>query len=241
MDDFRFVDSTTSTNKELAALLNGSVNEGFIVQTNYQTQGKGQAGNYWESEAGKNLLFSMVLYPEFLPPIKQFLISKATSVAIVKVLNGLKNGFEIKWPNDIYFQNKKLAGILIETAIMGSQMKHAIIGIGLNVNQEVFQKAPNPISLKQILGKELDVTHLLKSIKSSILNEYKTLKSGDIHQINSEYSKYLFRSKGLWKFKDANGVFEASVSHVKENGLLVLKTTQGTTSEYWMKEVEFLF
>lgn len=240
MDDYAFVEITTSTNIEMAKLLKNPIKEGFIIQSNFQKNGRGQAGNYWESEAGKNLTFSMVLYPEFLPPVKQFLLSKMVAVALLTELNKMQEGFEIKWPNDIYFKNKKVAGILIETAIMGTQLKHAIIGVGLNVNQVYFDKAPNPTSLKLIIVEELNLQVVLASIKKTICSVYDVLKHGGADQINEEYAKHLYRKTGMWKFEDVNGIFKATIQHVKENGQLVLSDADDTTREYWMKEVKFL-
>lgn len=221
-------------------MLKEELEEGFILQTNYQRKGKGQGTNSWESEPGKNLLFSMLFYPDFLAPAKQFLLSKAVAIAIVEVFNQIKNGFHIKWPNDIYYGEKKVAGILIETAIMGNKLKHAIVGMGINANQEIFHEAPNPVSLKQILHADTDIGNLLHSLEKSLWKQYQFLKSGRTTELNQQYSKYLFRRDGIWPFKDENGVFYASIENVEEEGQLILKTTSGEFRQYWMKEVEFV-
>lgn len=241
MDNYLFVEQTTSTNSQLASLLKEPLKEGFILQTNFQVKGKGQGLNSWESEMGKNLLFSILLYPNFMHPAKQFLLSKAVAVAIVNVLNGMKKGFQVKWPNDIYYADKKLAGILIETAIMGATLKHAIFGIGINVNQEEFKKAPNPVSLKQILGKVVHIPTLLSELKASILKEYVDLSRGNVESISYQYEANLFRKSGVWKFKEDDEVFEASITSVEDDGRLILKTTNHEIRKYWIKEVEFLF
>ena len=131
-----------------------------VVVAAHQTAGRGMDKNRWESEAGKNLLFSIALNVNFLEAENQFTISQAVSVAIVDVLSQFIDNQQlfIKWPNDIYFGDKKLAGMLIQNTVEGRMMGTSIIGIGLNVNQMEFSKdIPNPISLKMILGKDFDL------------------------------------------------------------------------------------
>lgn len=235
-----YVESTPSTNLLMAQQIKSIHEEGYIVQTGFQTAGRGQAGNYWESEADKNALFSMALFPQFLAPTRQFMLSKAVSLGVVQSLNELKEGFKIKWPNDIYFENKKLAGILIETAIMGNTLKHAIVGIGLNVNQENFELAPAPISLKQLLQKDFDVDEILYRISESVLTMYTALANGEDTRINESYFEHLYRNKGEWKFKDAQGYFWAIIQSVMPDGQLILQLSTGEQRRYWMKEVEFI-
>lgn len=237
---YTFLESTASTNTQMVEMLQKPLPEGFILQTGFQSKGKGQGTNSWESEPGKNLLFSTLFYPRFLPPAKQFLLSKAVALALVEVFNELHPGFQLKWPNDIYYRDKKLAGILIETAIMGSKLEYAIVGMGINVNQVVFHDAPNPVSLQQILNKELDVQALLQDISIALANEYAFLQRGYVDGLNKRYEKHLFRREGTWKFKDADGLFEASIENVEEEGRLILKTISNEIRRYWMKEVEFV-
>lgn len=241
MDNHLLLEVTTSTNAALGEMLSTGLNEGFILQTNFQSKGKGQGANSWESEPGKNLLFSTLFYPDFLPPAKQFLLSKAVALALVQVFNQMKSGFLVKWPNDIYYGDKKLAGILIETAIMGSKLKHAIVGIGVNVNQDAFYQASNPISLKQILQRELDIETVLGTVKKTLTHNFQLLKSGKVDKLNRQYHQLLFRREGIWTFKDDHGTFQASILKVEEEGQLVLKTKSGGLRRYWMKEVEFIF
>ena len=138
---------TASTNDYLLGL---NTDQDLCVVADYQSAGKGMGTNTWESESGKNLLFSILLHPTWLPINKQYLLSMAEAVAIVEVLG---DGFEIKWPNDIYYGDKKLSGTRIDINLQGSTLKDVIIGTGINVNQEVFlSDAPNPISLKNING-----------------------------------------------------------------------------------------
>ena len=155
---------TDSTNDYLAKLCNqGNIEEFYTERTEYQTSGKGQRGNSWESEPGKNLLFSFVFYPTALEAKSQFNLSMLVATGLVDALSGYTDGFSIKWPNDIYWKDQKIAGILIENMLEGKYISQCIVGIGLNVNQTVFHSsAPNPISLAQIIGKEIDREELFK-------------------------------------------------------------------------------
>mgnify|MGYP003526946868 CR=1 FL=1 len=135
-----------------------AVAEGTVVSTSFQTKGRGQLTNVWEAEEGKNILCSILLRPTALPIKSQFLISQAISVAIVDVLNTFAEDFSIKWPNDIYYKEEKIAGILIENTLSSKGIDSCIIGLGLNVNQQSFKSdAPNPISLHNIIGRDTSV------------------------------------------------------------------------------------
>ena len=163
------VSQTASTNtylSRLAATLPG----GTVIYTPSQTAGRGQKGNSWESEDGKNLTFSLLLK---FPPVKardQFYLSEAASLAVVEALTAQAGeGFAVKWPNDVYWQDKKVCGMLIENSLNGSDIATSIIGIGINVNQERFvSDAPNPVSLINITGHDHDLEALLKQVCSSI-------------------------------------------------------------------------
>ena len=157
------LEETTSTNSYLRQLLfKESLPEGSVVVAQTQTAGRGQIGNVWESETGKNLTFSIVLYPDCIPANRQFLISQITSLSVKETLEAYTNDVAVKWPNDIYWKDKKICGMLIENDLSGHNMYCSIIGIGINVNQAVFfSDAPNPVSLCQIIGKEIDKEELL--------------------------------------------------------------------------------
>ena len=160
------VKETTSTNDYLAQLCTESkAKEFYTVMADSQTHGKGQRGNTWEAESGKNLLFSIVLYPTALEAKKQFCLSMLAALACHEALGNYTEGFTIKWPNDIYWKDKKIGGILIENELEGKYIMQSIIGIGLNVNQEAFYSdAPNPVSLKQIIGAEIDIQELMMKV-----------------------------------------------------------------------------
>lgn len=224
---------TTSTNDYLLGL---NTDQDLCVVTDYQSAGKGMGTNTWESEPGKNLLFSILLHPTWLPINKQYLLSMAEAVAIVEVLG---KGFEIKWPNDIYYGDKKLSGTRIDVNLQGSTLKDVIIGTGINVNQEVFlSDAPNPISLKNITGQEHDRDTLLRDILERFSIYYKKVQDNP-QTIVRLYHKHLYRRTGLHTYADKDGTFQAEIVSVAENGIITLRRDDGTLSQYEFKELRF--
>ena len=160
------VKQLSSTNDYLAQLCkDNKAKEFYTVLADSQTKGKGQRGNHWESEAGKNLTFSIVLYPTALEVKKHFCLSMLAALSCIEALGAYTDGFSIKWPNDIYWKDKKIGGILIENELEGGYIVQSIIGIGLNINQEVFySNAPNPVSLKQILDVDIDIQEVMMKV-----------------------------------------------------------------------------
>ena len=236
---------TTSTNDYLARLCKESkAKEFYTVIAESQTKGKGQRGNSWESEAGKNLTFSTVLYPTALEANKQFCLSMLAALACHEALDNYIDGFSIKWPNDIYWKDKKIGGILIENELEGKYIVQTIIGIGLNINQEVFYSdAPNPVSLKQILGVEVKLQEVLMKVVHGIIGGYRQLETNfdvTLQAISTLYRKHLYRREGLHPYRDAQGEFLAEYQHVELDGHLVLKDEQGTLRRYAFKEVNFI-
>ena len=215
--------------------------EGTIVYCDIQRSGRGQRGNSWESEPYKNLTFSLLLRPEHIPANRQFLLSEIVSLATVDVLNRYATGFSIKWPNDIYWKEKKICGMLIENDLMGRNISQSIAGIGININQETFHSfAPNPVSLRQITGKEFDLFEILKNIVLRIQSYYSLLKKGNTESIVCQYEMSLFRKEGMHRFKDANGEFLARIICVEPEGRLILEDEILNKRGYMFKEVEYL-
>lgn len=234
--DIMHIDETDSTNRWLYERhqLSGDGSRSLAVWAEYQTAGRGCGTNKWESERGKNLLFSALVRPERLPANKQFQISRAISLAIVDVVGRLVGDLSIKWPNDIYWRNGKLAGILIENRLQGALIKDCIIGVGLNVNQRVFQSdAPNPVSLWQITSQETDREQLLHDILRR-LDDY---LSADIC---NRYMQTLYRRKGYHPYTDKDGVFMAEITGVEDDGHLLLRDDNGRERRYAFKEVQFI-
>ena len=238
-----FLNEVESTNNYANRLiLSDAADDGTVVLAQYQTRGKGQLGNYWESEAGKNLLMSLIWFPYFLPAGQQFLISKVVSLAITNWLENEVDNSSIKWPNDIYIGNKKVAGILIENTVKGSNLFSSVAGIGLNVNQMVFKSdAPNPVSLRQITGKNYEISELLKTLLNSLSNWYAKLVANRIDEINETYFSRLYRGNEWHLFSDpGKQTFEARIIGIGTFGQLQLQLHDNTFREYMFKEVEFV-
>lgn len=242
------LDETDSTNQHLSRLCNErqeAIAEFTTVVAEFQTAGKGQRGNTWEAEEGKNLLFSFVLYPTFLEARRQFILSQIVSLAIKEELSRWSDEITIKWPNDIYWKDKKICGILIENDLAGHNIARTISGIGININQELFHSdAPNPVSLKQITGKEHDRHTILAHILQRIETYYNSLRmeNPDTHpaEIATRYARSLYRRRGLHPYEDANGKFLARLLRVEQDGRLVLEDESGRERKYLFKEVQYV-
>ena len=236
------LDETSSTNTEMKLLLKKKLlPEGSAVLADFQIRGRGQAGNSWYSGRGKNLLVSFLLYPHNVKARDQFIISRIVSLAIKRVLDKYLRHVTIKWPNDIYWNNKKIAGILIENSLSGQHIDYTIIGIGLNVNESEFPKQlPNPVSIKQIIGAELDRDLLFTDLSNELFKLYHSLRRGEGPLIEQEYMKHLYRSEGKHWFTDKDGQFKAVIKTVLPSGHLALTTfPEKEERVYAFKEVAF--
>lgn len=226
-----FVEQTDSTNtlmREMLAKGEWPKNEGFL-RAGFQTAGRGQTGNGWESEPDKNLICSILL-----PNKNLYFLNIAVSVAIIRLIG---EPFTIKWPNDIYYRDKKLAGILLENAIVGSIVKYSIAGVGLNVNQTKFTSdAPNPVSLKQITGKTYDIDQLMKDL----FEEVKAVLNEPEERIWSKYKDHLYHREGWYTYEDQNGRFEARIIDVLPTGEIVLKDKNNKERIYHFKQVRYV-
>lgn len=227
---------TDSTNRWLCENYEITANSQKLIAVvaDFQTAGRGCGTNRWESERGKNLLFSLLLHPEQIPASKQFHISMAISLSIIEALGQYVGDLSIKWPNDIYWRNGKIGGILIENTLKGGIIKDCIIGVGLNVNQRHFQSdAPNPVSIWQICERETDCEQLLQNILSC-LDHYL------YHDIKAQYYSMLYRRRGFHPYIDKNGVFMGEITDVKDDGHLLLLDDNGRERCYAFKEVQFV-
>lgn len=232
-------DSTSNYLKELA--LRQQLEEGTIVFTDFQTAGKGQRGNSWESEKEKNLLFSIILYPVQVRANEQFILSQIISLAIADLLSNYTGDITVKWPNDIYWKDKKICGILLENTLQGEKISQSVIGIGININQQQFlSDAPNPVSLTQITGKEYLLNDLLKEAQANIFYYYSKLESGDIESIVRHYKNSLFRREGFHLYNDGFGNFSAQIKDIEPNGILVLETLDRVERKFAFKEVKYI-
>ncbi len=236
------LEDTGSTNSYMKLLLQKEkLGEGTIVVADYQNKGRGQMGNGWSSEKGKNLLFSLLIYPDGVQANAQFIISCIASLAVKNTLDRFTDDIRIKWPNDIYWREKKICGMLIENDLLGKHIKNSVIGIGMNVNQERFPaNLPNPVSLKQITGSEQDREYLLDIFTSEFFMLYTEFQNGGVKAIEDEYMLDLYRVNEYHWYKDTNGYFRAIIEDVLPSGHLVVKTRdQGEKRTYAFKEIAF--
>ena len=234
-------DEISSTNSWLMERLSvQNFPEGTVVYAKNQSNGKGQRGGSWTAEALSSLTFSLLLKPSFLPISKAYDLSICIALAIHDCLNELRPGFSIKWPNDIYFEDKKVAGILIENQLNKSSYQNAVVGIGLNVNQNSFVNLPNAISLKQILGLQFPVEKVLERLCETIEARYLQLRAGNYEKLKETYLNSMYRYNEGHRFRTQNKEFFATITDVLRSGRLVLELKNGEIRDFDIKEIEFL-
>lgn len=238
-----------STSTELRRRMSAeSLSHGYCISADFQTNGHGQATNHWESEAGKNILFSLLLRPNIIPASEQFIITELVTLAIINTIQDeIRQEVTIKWPNDIYVGNNKLCGILIENALCGSTIDTCIVGVGININQEVFvSNAPNPVSLTQLSGRHHDIESVFEEIYQNILRYYDYLADNwsnlDIKQsLHAEYMAHLYRRSGYHAYSTPNGEqFSAEITDIAPQGQLTLRLQSGELRSFAFKEVIFI-
>lgn len=233
---------TKSTNAVLMDSA-GDFDEMTVAVAEFQSAGRGMGANTWESEKGQNLLYSILVYPTFLPVRKQYLLSMASALAVCDAVREIipDQDVTIKWPNDIYVGNRKLSGTRIDLNIGADGIKYMVIGTGVNVNQREFRSdAPNPVSLWQVTGKEHSIDNLLDAVMVRFEANYAALQQGRYGEIMEKYHQNLYRRTGFHAYEDAAGRFEAELAGVQADGIMVLKRRDGTLSEYEFKEVRFV-
>lgn len=239
--EFDEVESTNLTANEL--IKKNEILEGTIILSKFQKHGKGQEGNYWESEAEKNLLMSVVLCPTFLKPEKQFILNKIVSLAVAEFVEKMlpRENVKIKWPNDIYVDDKKVAGILINNIIKGNSFEYTIIGIGININQKVYlSNAPNPVSIAQLSDENYDIKKVL-IIFNEILNRwYELLRNGLFSSIDKNYLNSLYRIETYYSYKISDNTIKAKITGISEYGHLKLIGDDNQLYECDLKEIKFV-
>jgi BirA family biotin operon repressor/biotin-[acetyl-CoA-carboxylase] ligase len=233
-----------STNNFLKDLLSNSkpLMDGTVIMAENQYAGRGQQQNGWHAEPGKNLTFSLLLQPHFLSLTNQFDLVRVVSLGVFDALEPLFGSkLKIKWPNDIYYDDYKLGGMLIENMVQAGQIKNSVIGIGLNVNQDNFPPhLSGAISIKQILHQDYDLKALLSDICRHIEAYYLNLKAGKISFVRNAYLSRLYWLNENKSFKSTNGVFNGTIRNVRDSGLLVIENNNQEESEFSLKEIEFL-
>lgn len=236
------ISETSSTNTYMHELLEREkVPEGSCVWADFQTAGRGQIGNVWESEAGKNLTFSIVIYPNFLLANRQFLISELSAYSVKELLDKYTSDITVKWPNDVYWKDRKICGMLIENDLSGQNLYASVSGIGINLNQkEFYGGAPNPVSLWQILEHEVDRETCMQEFLDIFYANYVLILEGRENELHDKYMQSLYRKEGFYWYEDANGRFEAALQGIEPTGHLLLALKDGTVRRYEFKEVKYI-
>lgn len=237
-------DTLTSTNEYASKIsFKDETAEGTIIRAVNQTKGKGQKGNIWISEIEKNLTFSIILKPNKILAVKQFYMNMAISLSLVDYLKYLlpQNGIYIKWPNDIYIEKNKIAGILIENQVIADKIENSVIGIGLNVNQSVFSfDIPNPTSLNIITSINYNVSEILINYLPLIEKRIQQLYKLDFEKIKIDYLNRLLYFNDLRKYKINNKTITAKIIDINIYGKLILLTENQIIIECDLKEVGFI-
>jgi BirA family transcriptional regulator, biotin operon repressor / biotin---[acetyl-CoA-carboxylase] ligase len=239
-----YLPSCQSTNDEAADLIAQSdPPEGTVIITDNQTAGRGQRGNTWITEPGLNLTFSTILRPNFLTPSEQFWLNIAFSLGVADALQPLTDGLlRIKWPNDIYVDNQKLGGILIENTLQGSKLAWSVIGLGLNVNQAAFPVGTaTSLQARFPLPDGYYLPAILTTLCEAIEQRYLQLKANHRNALKASYLQQLFRYGERHLFKDVlqDNYFEGTIANVNENGQLIV-TANGQNQVFNFKEIEFI-
>lgn len=239
-----WIDSCDSTNSYVSSI--PSLDGGVAVAARVQTAGRGQKGNSWEAQPGRNLTFSVGWSPDGLAARDQFSISEAVALAVVDMLAEIGIEAKVKWPNDIYVGDRKIAGILIEHSVTGTCIDRTVAGIGININQEVFlSEAPNPVSVIQLLGAGLQLEPLLERYVDLLGERLSQIadEAGRI-SVHGEFKDNMWRFDGLsYGFRDnASGeVYSGCILDVEPTGFIHIEdSATGESHRYAFKEVEFM-
>jgi len=237
------IQEVDSTNNYARGLIQSKTAvEGTAVLAYSQNSGRGQGKSSWESEPGKNLTASFILQPQFLKPDKQFYISMVSALSAFDFLGKYLTEVKIKWPNDLYWKNRKAGGILIENFFLGNLFEFSIAGFGININQDhFFSNAPNPVSVKQITGFEYNLGESFKVLSDSLQKWYSELERGHFALIRDAYLANLFRKDIRGRYRVKGEIIDGKITGVEETGRLIIKEETGRVHFFEMKEVEFIF
>lgn len=222
----------------------------LLVTTDYQTHGHGQVNTVWESARGENLLFSFLFRPEHITAGEQFFLSEITCLAVAHTLDTYTEGISVKWPNDIYHHDRKISGMLLRHTLSGAQISATLVGIGLNLNQKQFVgDAPNPVSLRQIIGRPVDreevlcrFAHHFDRLLRAVTPPDPDERLAQRQRLHHEYLRRLYHRDGAHDYVDtvSGETFSAHIVDVAPTGQLTLRTTDGRLRHYHFKEVRFV-
>jgi len=236
------LDEVDSTNTYMKQLLEKERPlEGTVVTARNQTGGRGQQGNTWLAEPGKNLICSFIFYPVFLAADKNFYLNMAVSLAVREACeSALEDEVKIKWPNDIYYRNQKIAGILIENSISGATVITSVVGIGLNVNQAQFSDdLPNASSLSIIAERVFDLNIILADLGKYLEKYYLQLRQSHFHFLQRAYTESLYRYNHTGYFKKGETLFKGEIVGVARDGKLIIQSGNKEL-RFAMQEVEYI-
>jgi len=218
-------------------LKDGTPVEGTLVITDHQYRGRGQRGKKWFTEPGQNITLSLIVSPTFLLAKDSFLLNMGCSLALQNWLSSyLDEKLKIKWPNDIYYNHQKLGGVLIETTTLAGYLKHAVIGIGININQPYFD-FDGPVSLYQILGRVFELQTLVEELMLTLEEKYLSLKRGATNDWKSVYYTHLYGMGQKIPFRDRIGNFVGEVQGLDETGKLIVRSEARGEKAYGIKEI----
>lgn len=237
------IDSTNSYARDNASRLWQLAGDARViaVYADRQLTGRGQRGNVWHSQVGENLLVSIIVRPSVLPVVSQFAISQSIALAMRTAMSYLGVNVALKWPNDIYVEGRKLAGILVELDCCGSLVEQAVVGVGLNVNQMQYAQMDKvPVSLKMLTGEAYDIEEVLGVLLDAFSYYYSILEAGNHPLLTAEYKAHLLGYKKVMRYRDTASEFDAKIVDVESNGYLCLQCLDGSIRSYAFKEVEMV-
>ena len=241
------MDEVTSTNDFLRSYRPVEERRITLVTAEYQTAGRGSGQNHWESERGKNLLFSLLVHPRHISPERVFVLSEVLALSICNALANSQSSifnvqFRVKWPNDIYYGDNKICGMLIENDLKGQQLENCVMGVGINVNQTTFlSDAKNPISLAQIIGHEVERRFVLEKVMAHFTRYYDWAEQGHFADIHELYLNNLYRKDEKHLFCDEMGEFYGTIIDVEPSGhLIIADALTNEKRRYAFKEVEYV-
>jgi len=237
-----WLETVASTNVVASEHIRANKTEdGTAILAKFQSAGKGQAGAIWESEEGQNLLVTYILHPQFLEPKDLFVLNKAIALGVYDFVKSvLGKEASIKWPNDIYYGDKKIAGLLIENSVTFSEVNYSVIGIGININQQKFKSyIPEAVSMRNATGKKYNIEECFAGLSSCLEHRYLQLKERGATRINSDYKKALYRFGKYFFFRRKGIIFKARIADVLDDGKLVLEKENGKPETFRFKEIAF--
>jgi BirA family biotin operon repressor/biotin-[acetyl-CoA-carboxylase] ligase len=230
------LNSTNTYLKELAK--ERTIEEGTVIMADFQSGGKGRGNNVWVSEAGLNLTVSIFLRP-MLKAVQHFMLNEIASLAVIDMLRQYGIRAEIKWPNDIYVGNRKIAGILIENVLAADKIETSVIGIGLNVNQLAFPEfLPNPVSMAQILDEQVTLKTAGDSLLQYVNKRYSMLTKGNLDLLHHTFTEHLYKKGSRIEYKVADSLHEGILHDVAPNGELIIKQDNGSFAQFQYAEVQ---